>query len=310
MIYRTASEWRQSPRKRVLLFGMSGLGKTTISNLLRAERWFHYSIDYRIGTRYMGEHIADMFKPTKKIIKEWNTFGKIYASVERIGDLMDRKPAVEDAPNATLAPRFQGKVAFEHVSFAYMSDPEDEKGGVAPELKLALRDISFTIAPSEVVALVGGSGAGKSTIVQLLPRLYDPHAGAITIDGQDIRSFTLDSLRGQMSMVLQEAILFTGTVAENIAYGRPGATHEEIIAAAMQATLCGEVRLDLRAGAATDTPARRDAAARAARQAQAERVIREDPAVIELLGQFKGARIVPNSIKPLSPTPSPEGSPP
>jgi ABC-type multidrug transport system ATPase subunit len=83
---------------------------------------------------------------------------------------------------------------------------------------------------------VGGSGAGKSTIVQLLPRLYDPHIGTITFDGQDIRSYTLDSLRGQMSMVLQEAILFTGTVAENIAYGRQNATREEIIAAAMQAS--------------------------------------------------------------------------
>src|SRR6185369_6675209 len=97
-------------------------------------------------------------------------------------------------------------------------------------LRLAFRDVSFGIAPGEVVALVGGSGAGKSTIVQLLPRLYDPHAGKITIDGTDIRDFTLDSLRARMSMVLQEAILFTGTVAENIAYGRQDASREEIIA--------------------------------------------------------------------------------
>ena len=86
-----------------------------------------------------------------------------------------------------------------------------------------------------MVALVGGSGAGKSTVVQLLPRLYDPHAGKIMIDGHDIREWTLDSLRAQMSMVLQEAILFTGTVAENIAYGMEKATREEIIAAAIQA---------------------------------------------------------------------------
>jgi ABC-type multidrug transport system fused ATPase/permease subunit len=181
------------------------------------------------------KYIADMFKPTKKIIKEWNTFGKIYASVERISELMDRKPAVEDAPNALAAPRFQGNVAFEHVSFAYMPDPEDVEDGQPAQPKLTLRDVSFTMAPGEVVALMGGSGAGKSTIVQLLPRLYDPHMGAITIDGMDTRSFTLDSLRGQMSMVLQEAILFAGTVAQNITYGRSDATRKEIIAAAMQA---------------------------------------------------------------------------
>ena len=180
--------------------------------------------------------ITNTFKPTKRLIKQWNEVGKIIASVERIGDVLDRKPAVEDRPDAQAAPRFQGYIEFSHVSFAYVPEPEDVKDGQVPAPRLALRDVNFTVAPGEVVALVGGSGAGKSTIVQLLPRLYDPHAGAITFDGQDIRSFGLDSLRGQMSMVLQEAILFTGTVAENIAYGRENATREEIIAAAMQAS--------------------------------------------------------------------------
>src|SRR6266508_3859715 len=176
-----------------------------------------------------------MFKPTKKIIKEWNTVGKIYASVERIGEILDRTPAVMDTPKAIEAPRFTGNVGFNHVSFAYMPDAEDVKPGETPQPRLALSDVSFTIAPGEVVALVGGSGAGKSTIVQLLPRLYDPHAGQVTIDGHDIREFTLESLRAQMSMVLQETVLFTGSVADNIAYGRADATREEVIAAAMQA---------------------------------------------------------------------------
>ena len=180
--------------------------------------------------------ITNTFKPTKRLIKQWNEVGKIIASVERIGDVLDRKPAVEDRPDAQQAPRFQGYIEFSHVSFAYVPEPEDVKEGQVAQPRLALRDVSFTVAPGEVVALVGGSGAGKSTIVQLLPRLYDPHAGAITFDGQDIRSFSLDSLRGQMSMVLQEAILFTGTVAENIAYGRQNATREEVVAAAMQAS--------------------------------------------------------------------------
>jgi ABC-type multidrug transport system fused ATPase/permease subunit len=178
--------------------------------------------------------IDGMFKPTKKIIKEWNSVGKVYASVERIGDLLDRKPAVYDEPTAKVAPPLQGNIEYRQVSFAYQIESDtNDKQEAAP--RLALRDVSFSIAPGEVVALVGGSGAGKSTVVQLLPRLYDPHAGKIVIDGHDIREFTLDSLRAQMSTVLQEAILFTGSIAENIAYGREKATREDIIAAAMQA---------------------------------------------------------------------------
>ncbi|HEU5015824.1 MAG TPA: ATP-binding cassette domain-containing protein [Roseiflexaceae bacterium] len=177
--------------------------------------------------------IDGMFKPTKKIIKEWNTVGKVYASVERIGELLDRKPAVQDAPNAVAAPPFTGTIEYRNVSFAYQTEPEADEQPA--ELRLALRNVSFTIDPGEVVALVGSSGAGKSTIVQLLPRLYDPHAGQILIDGHDLREFTLDSLRSRMSMVLQEAILFAGTIAENITYGRENTTREEIIAAAIQA---------------------------------------------------------------------------
>jgi ABC-type multidrug transport system fused ATPase/permease subunit/thiamine kinase-like enzyme len=178
--------------------------------------------------------IDGMFKPTKKIIKEWNSVGKVYASVERIGDLLDRKPAVFDQPTAIAAPTLQGNIEYRNVSFAYQaeSDTNDKQEAA---LRLALRDVSFSIAPGEVVALVGGSGAGKSTVVQLLPRLYDPHAGQILIDGHDIREFTLDSLRAQLSTVLQEAILFTGSIAENISYGREKASRDDVIAAAMQA---------------------------------------------------------------------------
>ncbi len=194
---------------------------------------FRSSIGFGIGLLYAFiKYIQDMFKPTKKIIKEWNTFGKIYASVERIGEIFDRQPAVQDEPGATEAPPLKGQIEYQHVSFAYQV--EDEKSGES-QLRLALRGINLSVAPGEVVALVGGSGAGKSTVVQLLPRLYDPHAGKILIDSHDIREWTLASLRAQMSMVLQEAILFTGTVAENIAYGVEKATREEIIAAAMQA---------------------------------------------------------------------------
>lgn len=190
---------------------------------------------YPVGTLLIFTGIiADMFKPTKRIIKQWNEVGKIIASVERIGEVLDRQPAVQNEPGAVEAPAFTGDIEYRNVSFAYQVDPEDDPKGEA-QLRLALRNVDLRIARGEVVALVGGSGAGKSTIVQLLPRLYDPHAGQVLIDGHDIRGFTLDSLRSRMSMVLQETILFAGTVAENISYGRPDATREEIIAAAIEA---------------------------------------------------------------------------
>ncbi|MGZ4508268.1 MAG: ABC transporter transmembrane domain-containing protein [Blastococcus sp.] len=188
------------------------------------------------GTLTAGELIAfilliqNMFKPVRRIIKQWNKVASVYASVERVGDLLDLRPTVVDAPDARPAPALRGEIEFRDVSFAY----EPLSDGQAPG-RLALESVSFRVAAGESVALVGQSGAGKSTIAQLLPRLYDPHAGAVLVDGHDIRQFTFDSLRQQISMVLQETLMFRGTVAENIAYGREGATAEEVVAAAKQA---------------------------------------------------------------------------
>ena len=175
-----------------------------------------------------------MFKPTRRVIKEWSTIGKIFASIERIADLLDRKPSVVDLPGAVPAPPFRGRVEFRNVSFAYQSDGQSSVGSGSP-MSLALNDVSFTASTGEVIALVGPSGAGKSTVLQLIPRLYDPHAGGVLIDGADIRSFTLGSLRAQLSMVLQETVLFSGTVAYNIAYGGNNVTSDDIVEAAMQA---------------------------------------------------------------------------
>lgn len=141
----------------------------------------------------------------------------------RIFEILDAPAEVEDAPDARPLPRIRGEVRFDNVSFAY--DPR----------RPVLDDISFVAQPGQIVALLGATGSGKSTIIHLIPRFYDPTAGRITVDGHDIRQVTLHSLRSQIGMVLQETILFGVTVRENIAFGRPDASEEEIIAAAKAA---------------------------------------------------------------------------
>ena len=177
--------------------------------------------------------LRNMFKPARKIVSEWYKIGKVFASVERIEDLLDREVVVQDLPDAVPAPPLQGRLAFRHVTFAYPVEHED--GSKGRSRTPVLNDIDFETEPGEVVALVGYSGAGKSTIAQLVPRLYDPDEGDVLVDGHPLRSLTLASLRAQVSVVLQETVLLSGTVAENIGYGIPDATREAIVAAAEMA---------------------------------------------------------------------------
>lgn len=165
-------------------------------------------------------YLKNAFKPVQNFAKYTGRLAKAAASGERILDVLETQPEVRDLPGALAAPPFRGRVQFEGVSFAY--EPE----------QTLLQAVDLTVEPGQRVALVGTSGSGKSTLVSLLLRLYDPSSGRILIDGRDLRDYTLASLRPQISVVLQESLLFAATVWENIAYGSTMATREEIEAAA------------------------------------------------------------------------------
>lgn len=165
-------------------------------------------------------YLKTAFKPTKQLAKQMAQIAKATASGERIIDILDTVPEIRDPKGAIAAPPFQGQVSFRHVAFGY--EPE----------KSILHDVSFTARPGQRVALVGPSGGGKSTLVSLLLRLYDPIAGSICIDGHDLREYQVESLRRQVSIVLQDSVLFAVSVRDNIAYGSLGATDAEIEAAA------------------------------------------------------------------------------
>jgi len=165
-------------------------------------------------------YLNKMYKPMQELSKMTDTYSKAAVGYERIQEILQTDKEVRDLPRARRAPRFKGKIEFEHVSFSYTPDQP------------VLKDVNFTIEPGQVAALVGPTGVGKTTIVSLISRFYDPLEGAVKIDGTDIRQFTQKSLREQISFVLQETILFHGPVWQNIAYGKPEATRQEITRAA------------------------------------------------------------------------------
>jgi ATP-binding cassette subfamily B protein len=165
-------------------------------------------------------YMAQLISPVRFLGMILPAIAMAGASAERIFEILDTAPEVHEEPGAPALKIEQGQVRFEGVGFAYGRHSD------------VLKDITFEAQPNQVVALLGLTGSGKSTIVNLLPRFYDPTAGRITIDGQDIRSVTLNSLRGQIGMVLQETTLFAASIRENVTFGRPEATLEEIEAAA------------------------------------------------------------------------------
>jgi ATP-binding cassette subfamily B protein len=161
-------------------------------------------------------------------------FTQAVTSSRRVFEILDAPMVIQDKPAARAMPPIKGYVKFEKVSFAYEGDGPGENGAAHPHDRV-LRDITLEARPSEIIALLGQTGSGKSTLVNLIPRFYDVTEGRITIDGVDIRDVQLASLREQIGIVLQESTLFSATIRENICYGRPDATLEEVIAAAKAA---------------------------------------------------------------------------
>jgi ATP-binding cassette subfamily B protein len=165
-------------------------------------------------------YLGRMYKPMRELSKMSDAVSKAIVGFERIQEVLQVEARVRDLPRARRAPRFKGKIEFEHVTFAY-----DEKPPV-------LKDITFKIEAGQVAAIVGPSGAGKTTIISLIPRFYDPQSGKIKIDGVDIREYRLKSLREQISFVLQDTLLFHASIWDNIAYGKPDADPQKVVRAA------------------------------------------------------------------------------
>jgi ATP-binding cassette subfamily B protein/subfamily B ATP-binding cassette protein MsbA len=166
-------------------------------------------------------YIERFFEPIRDLSNRYDSFKTTMAASERIFGLLDNPVEIQDTPDAIPMPEIRGEVRFDQVSFHYSDDDT-----------LVLKDINLLVQPGQTVALVGETGAGKSTLVKLLSRFHDPTQGALLIDGIDIQRVTQGSLRSQMGIVLQDPFLFNGSVMENIRFGRLNASEEEVYAAA------------------------------------------------------------------------------
>jgi ATP-binding cassette subfamily B protein len=188
-------------------------GKQIVLGLLSLGEWQEFSL-----------YLIYLFFPIAQFGFIITQLGQASASAERVFEILDARNDITDRPDAITLPDVTGTVKFEDVTFRYF-------GGGEP----VLRNVSFTADPGATIALLGATGSGKTTIINLLPRFYDPSEGRITIDGHDLRDVKLESLRSQIGIVLQETTLFSGTIRENIAFGKPDASQAEIEAAAKAA---------------------------------------------------------------------------
>jgi ATP-binding cassette subfamily B protein len=199
----------------VLYFG----GRQIIGGTLSLGEWQEFSL-----------YLVFLFMPAAHLGMIITQMSQASASSTRIFEILDVENEVKDKSEAIALPEVEGRIRFNDVTFRYYSSGEP-----------VLKDVNFDVEPGQTVALLGATGSGKSTIINLLPRFYDPSEGSITIDGYDLRDVKLDSMRSQIGIVLQETTLFAGTIRENIAFGKTEATFEEIVAASKAAVAHDEI---------------------------------------------------------------------
>ena len=207
----------------------SALVISTLMVIGTAAMYYVGTLHVLAGTLSLGSllvfsaYLLMLYQPLESLTyTAWAMEGAT-AGAKRCFEILDSRDDVRDSPNAVDISSAKGAIAFRSVDFGYA------------ESRIVLRDINLSIAPNQIVGLVGGTGAGKSTLLSLVPRFYDPTTGSVMLDGRDVREITKKSLRAQIAIVLQDTLLFSTTVRENIAYGRPDATEEEIIEAARRA---------------------------------------------------------------------------
>lgn len=240
---RVTQAFVREPETKKLYNELSGDIFTTWMDAIKMNNLFWPGIEligalgvvlvYWFGIRYLDQgtvtvgvlvafigYVWRIWQPINNLANFYNSLLMAMASTERIFELLDTEPDIKDEPDAYPLPEIQGEVRFDNLEFYY--DPE----------KPVLKDVDFTVKPGETIALVGPTGAGKSTIVNLISRFYDPIEGRVLIDGHDIKEVTLNSLREQMGVMLQDSFIFSGTIMDNIRYGRLDATDEEVMEAA------------------------------------------------------------------------------
>jgi ABC-type multidrug transport system fused ATPase/permease subunit len=223
---RVAERYRESNMETVVLNGLyfpfvDLLSTIALAVVLGYGGHLYFNGDLTIGTLFAFMlYVQNFFDPVQQLSQLYNTFLSATAALDKIMDVMDEEPEVRDRPRAEPLPEVEGRVRFENVRFGYGRGPE------------VLHGLDLDVPAGTTVALVGHTGAGKSTIAKLLARFYDPREGRITIDGHDLRDVTQASLRRQLGIVPQEGFLFAGTVTDNIAFGRPDATPQQVVQAA------------------------------------------------------------------------------
>ncbi len=222
---RVNEEYREANMSTIRLSGayfpgvelLSGIG-TAIILYFGSTRVLDQEISIGVMVAFVG-YLSSFFDPIQQLSQLYSTFQSAMAALEKIFGVLDTEPEIADTPGAVDLPHIEGRIELRGVSFAYDRTP-------------VLTDLDLIIPAGETVALVGTTGAGKSTLAKLVSRFYDPLEGQVLIDGHDLRGVTMSSLREQLAIVPQEGHLFAGTVAENLAFGRPEATDEELRAAA------------------------------------------------------------------------------